>query len=132
MSMTDPIADFLSHVRNAITARKRSVTIPASNLKAKLAQILVDEGYVAGVRRTEDSWQGVLELELKYDKDQKSAIEGMKRMSRPGQRLYAKAADVPKVRNGLGIAVVTTSKGLMTDREARRRSLGGEVICAVW
>lgn len=132
MSMTDPISDFLARIRNAIVARKALVSLPASNIKRKLAEILKSEGYIRRVEFTPDNRQGVLEIELKYDGSNKCAIEGMRRISRPGQRCYAKAADIPKVRNGLGIAVITTSQGLMTDREARKRILGGEVICEVW
>lgn len=132
MSMTDPISDFLARIRNAIIGRKVLVTVPSSNLKVKLAEILKSEGYIRQFELKPDDRQGILEVELKYDRENKCAIEGMQRVSRPGQRRYAKAAEVPKVRNGLGIAVMTTSQGLMTDREARKRTLGGEVICAVW
>ncbi len=132
MSMTDPISDFLARIRNAIIGRKVVVTVPASNIKVKLAEILKAEGYIRSFELKPDDRQGILEVELKYDRVNKCAIEGMKRISRPGQRSYAKAAEVPKVRNGLGIAVVTTSQGLMTDREARKRTLGGEIICSVW
>ncbi len=132
MSMTDPISDFLARIRNAIIGRKVMVTVPASNLKVKLAEIMKSEGYIREFEFKKDDRQGILEVELKYDRENKCAIEGMQRISRPGQRSYAKAAEVPKVRNGLGIAVMTTSQGLMTDREARKRILGGEVICAIW
>jgi small subunit ribosomal protein S8 len=132
MSMTDPISDFLARIRNAIISRRVMVSVPASNIKVKLAEIMKSEGYIRAFELKPDSRQGVLEVELKYDRDNKCAIEGMQRISRPGQRRYAKAAEVPKVRNGLGIAVVTTSQGLMTDREARKRTLGGEVICEIW
>lgn len=132
MSMTDPISDFLARIRNAIIGRKVMVTVPASNLKVKLAEIMKTEGYIRQFELKPDDRQGILEVELKYDRENKCAIEGMQRISRPGQRRYAKATEVPKVRNGLGIAVVTTSQGLMTDREARKRTLGGEIICAIW
>jgi small subunit ribosomal protein S8 len=130
--MTDPISDFLARIRNAIISRRVMVSVPASNIKVKLAEILKSEGYIRAFELKPDSCQGVLEVELKYDRDNKCAIEGMQRISRPGQRRYAKATEVPRVRNGLGIAVVTTSQGLMTDREARKRTLGGEVICEIW
>ena len=132
MSMTDPISDFLARIRNAIVARKHAISLPSSKLKVRLAEIMKQEGYIKSFEFTPDSRQGLLEVELKYDKDNRCAIEGMKRISRPGQRRYTGSADIPKVRNGLGIAVITTSQGLMTDREARRRTLGGEVICAIW
>lgn len=132
MSMTDPISDFLSRIRNGIHSRRQSVSLPSSTLKVKLAEILKAEGYISGFALKADEGYGVLEVELKWDKDNKNAIEGIQRYSRPGQRKYAKATEIPKVRGGLGIAVVTTSKGLMTDREARKQSLGGEIICAVW
>ena len=132
MSMTDPISDMLARIRNAIVSRKVVLSLPSSKMKAKIAEIMTQEGYLGGFEVTPDDKQGILKIELKYDKENKCAIEGMQRISRPGQRRYAKAADVPKVRNGLGIAVVTTSQGLMTDREARKRTLGGEILCAIW
>lgn len=132
MSMTDPISDFLARIRNAIIGRKVMVSAPASNLKVKLAEIMKAEGYIRSFELKPDNRQGILEVELKYDRENRCAIEGMKRISSPGQRRYAKTTEVPKVRNGLGIAIITTSQGLMTDREARKRTLGGEVICAIW
>lgn len=132
MSMTDPIADMLARIRNAIIARKTLVTVPNSSMKTKLAEILKQEGYIRTCDVRPDSKQGILEIELKYDKENRSAIEGLQRLSRPGQRVYASAGDIPKVRNGLGVAVITTSKGLMTDREARAQNVGGEVMCAIW
>lgn len=132
MSMTDPIADFLARIRNAIQTRRTTVSVPSSKLKTRMAEILKKEGYIRSYEVIPDGRQGILELELKYDRDNRSAIEGMKRISRPGQRRYTKTTEIPKIRNGLGIAILTTSKGLMTDRDARRQSLGGEVICAVW
>ena len=132
MSMTDPIADFLARIRNAIIGRKVTVSAPSSKMKVKLAEIMKAEGYIRSFEVKPDSRQGILEVELKYDRENKCAIEGMKRISTPGQRCYTKTIEVPKVRNGLGIAVMTTSQGLMTDREARKRMLGGEVICAIW
>ena len=130
--MTDPISDFLARIRNAIIGRKVMVSVPASNIKVKLAGIMKAEGYIRSFELKPDNRQGILEVELKYDRENKCAIEGMQRISRPGQRRYAKATEIPRVRNGLGIAVMTTSQGLMTDREARKRTLGGEVICSIW
>lgn len=132
MAMTDPISDMLARIRNAIIARKTLVSLPSSNMKAKLAEILKREGYLRSFEVRADDKQGMLEIELKYDRDNRCAIEGMKRISKPGQRVYTSASEVPKVRNGLGIAVVTTSHGLLTDREARKQNLGGEVVCAIW
>jgi len=132
MSMTDPIADMLARIRNAIIARKTLVMVPSSRMKANLAEILKKEGYIRNCEVRPDGKQGILEIELKFDKDNRCAIEGLQRLSKPGQRVYASAGEVPRVRNGLGVAVVTTSKGLMTDRDARAQNVGGEVICAIW
>jgi small subunit ribosomal protein S8 len=132
MSMTDPIADFLTRIRNAIHGRKPRVSIPASNMKKRIAEILKQEGYIENYRYLSDNRQGVLELELKYRDDKESAILGLQRISKPGQRRYVKKDDVPRVRNGLGVAILTTSRGVMTDREASRLSVGGEVVCAIW
>jgi small subunit ribosomal protein S8 len=132
MSMTDPIADFLARIRNGIRARKQLVECPRSNIKLRIAEILRDEGYVQAVSSQEDKKQGVMKLELRYDGRNSAAITGMRRVSRPGQRHYVPAKDVPKVRNGLGIAILSTSQGVMTDREARHKGVGGEVLCEVW
>ena len=135
MSMTDPIADFLARIRNGIRARKQLVECPRSNLKLRIAEILRDEGFVDGVVAAEDNKQGKLTLTLKYDGrgiGSGCAITGMRRVSRPGQRSYVPAKQVPKVRNGLGIAILSTSQGVMTDREARQKGVGGEVLCEVW
>nr|HEX4315417.1 30S ribosomal protein S8 [Kofleriaceae bacterium] len=135
MSMTDPIADFLARIRNGIHARKQLIECPRSNLKLRIAEILRDEGFVEGVIAQEDTRQGVLKLTLKYDGrgiSAGNAITGMRRVSRPGQRAYVPATKVPKVRNGLGIAILSTSQGVMTDREARHKGVGGEVLCEVW
>lgn len=132
MSMTDPIADFLTRIRNAVRAGKTKVSIPASKMKVRIAQILKEEGYIEDLTVVADDRQGLLELSLKYDENNRSAIEGLKRISRPGQRRYVGTDDLPRVRSGLGVAIVTTSRGVMTDREARRKNVGGEVICAVW
>jgi small subunit ribosomal protein S8 len=130
--MTDPIADFLTRIRNGIRARKQRVDCPRSNLKVRLAEILRDEGFVDGVATVEDPKQGLLTVTLRYDGRTGSAITGLRRVSRPGQRKYVPAQDVYKVRNGLGIAILSTSQGLMSDREARKRNVGGEILCEVW
>jgi small subunit ribosomal protein S8 len=130
--MTDPIADFLARIRNGIRARKQMIECPRSNIKLRMAEILRDEGYLQVVSSVEDTKQGVLKLTLRYDGRNSNAITGMRRVSRPGQRAYVPATKVPKVRNGLGIAILSTSQGVMTDREARTRGVGGEVLCEVW
>jgi small subunit ribosomal protein S8 len=134
MSMTDPIADFLARIRNGIRARKQLVECPRSNIKLRLAEILRDEGFVQAVSASEDNKQGMLKLILRYDgrTGSGSAITGMRRVSRPGQRTYVPAKQVPRVRNGLGIAILSTSQGVMTDKEARTKGVGGEVLCEVW
>lgn len=132
MSMTDPIADLLSRIRNGIQARKGYVDCPRSNVKVRIAEILREEGYVEGVASAEDPLQGVISVTLRYDNHNRSAISGLKRVSRPGQRRYVGAKELPKVRNGLGIAIVSTSRGVMTDRQARELGVGGEVLCEVW
>jgi small subunit ribosomal protein S8 len=135
MSMTDPIADLLARIRNGIHARKQLVECPRSNMKLRIAEILRDEGFVQSVSSMDDKKQGVLKVELRYDgraSASANAITGMRRVSRPGQRHYVPAKDIPKVRNGLGIAIISTSQGVMTDKEARNRGVGGEVLCEVW
>jgi small subunit ribosomal protein S8 len=133
--MTDPIADFIARVRNGIRARKQLVECPRSNIKLRIAEILRDEGFLGGVVSSDDEKQGMLKVTLKYDgraHGAGSAITGMRRVSRPGQRAYVPAKNVPTVRNGLGIAILSTSQGVMTDREARTKGVGGEVLCEVW
>ena len=130
--MTDPIADFLTRIRNAITARKANVEIPASKLKLRLAELLREEGFISSVSEKHEGPQGSILVTLRYDGRNRCAIEGLRRVSRPGQRKYVNKDDVPKVRSGLGISVLTTSKGVMTDRAARKAGLGGELICEVW
>lgn len=132
MSMTDPIADFLARLRNGISARKDTIECPRSGIKLRIAEILRDEGFVNAVTSTDDKRQGMLSLALRYDGRNGSAITGMRRVSRPGQRAYIPARDIKPVRNGMGIAILSTSQGLMTDREARKRGVGGEVLCEVW
>lgn len=134
MSMTDPIADFLARIRNGIRARKTDITCPRSNMKLRLAEILRDEGFVGSVSSSDDNKQGTLKIALRYDgrPGHGSAITGMRRVSRPGQRAYVPHHQVPRVRNGLGIAILSTSQGVMTDRDARTKGVGGEVLCEVW
>ena len=132
MSMTDPIADMLTRIRNANNAKHPTVTIPASNQKKAIAQILLDEGYISDVKFTEDGKQGIIEITLKYGKNDSKVISGIKRISKPGLRIYAQKDEIPKVLNGLGIAIISTSKGIVTDKEARKLGEGGEVLCYVW
>jgi small subunit ribosomal protein S8 len=131
MSMTDPISDMLTRIRNAMTAGHESLTLPASRVKGQILEILQQEGYIESFERKQDGPQGLLEVKLKWHAGQ-PAIEGLRRVSRPGQRRYARCDDIPKVRNGLGIMIVSTSKGLMTDRAARKAGVGGELICSIW
>jgi small subunit ribosomal protein S8 len=131
--MTDPIADFLARLRNAIMARKTSIDLPLSKMKRKLAEILRDEGYLTSVTESGSGHpQGILSVTLRWDQNHRPAISGLRRVSKPGQRAYVPATRLPKVRGGLGTAVVSTSKGLMTDRRARKEGVGGEVVCEVW
>jgi small subunit ribosomal protein S8 len=134
MSMTDPIADFLSRIRNGIQARKSTVDCPRSGLKLRIAEILRDEGFLDGVSSPEEGYggQGTLSVTLRYDNANHNAITGLRRASRPGQRRYVGSKGLPRVRNGLGIAIVSTSRGVMTDRQAREMGVGGEVLCEVW
>lgn len=129
--MTDPIADMLTRIRNGNSAKHKSVEIPASNMKKDLAQILLDEGYIKGFYVTEDDKQGKITIDLKYIGEQR-VISGLKRISKPGRRIYVGAKEVPSVLNGLGTAIISTSKGIMTDKQARKEAVGGEVICYVW
>jgi small subunit ribosomal protein S8 len=130
--MTDPIADLLTRVRNAIKAHHRIVEIPASNLKKEIVKILFDKGYILNYKFEEQGPQGIIKIALKYNpEDRKSAIKSIKRVSRPGLRQYAGHEDMPRVLNGLGIAIVSTSQGVMTDKEARAKNIGGEVLCYV-
>lgn len=129
--MTDPIADMLSRIRNGNLAKHKSVEVPASNIKKDLAQILLDEGYIKGFNVTEDDKQGIITIDLKYVNEER-VISGLKRISKPGRRVYVGAQDVPKVLDGLGTAIISTSKGMMTDKNARKETVGGEVICYVW
>lgn len=131
--MTDPIADFLARVRNGIMARKATIDLPTSKMKRKLAELLRDEGFLLAVTESgSDRPQGTLSITLRWDAQHRSAISGLRRVSKPGQRAYVGADALPKVRGGLGTAFVSTSKGMMTDRRARKEGVGGEVICEVW
>ena len=132
MVVTDPIADFLTRIRNANMVTMDKVEIPASNTKMALANILKEEGFVKDVEYIEDGKQGIIRVYLKYDASQKKVITGLKRISRPGLRVYARKDELPKVLGGLGIAIISTSCGLMTDKNARKKGLGGEVLCYVW
>ncbi len=132
MVMTDPIADMLTRIRNANNAKHATVTVPASNQKKAIAGILLQEGYIKDVKYADDDLQGVIEITLKYGENESRVISGLKRISKPGLRIYAGKDEVPKVLNGLGIAIVSTSKGIMTDKQARKIHEGGEVLCYVW
>lgn len=130
--ISDPIADMLTRIRNALMVGHRRVSIPHSKLKLRMAEILQEEGYILGFRHMEDSVQGSIELDLKYLPSGTSAIEGLKRVSRPGRRVYKGSRDLPRIRNGLGVAIISTSSGLMTDSTARKAHSGGEVLCYIW
>lgn len=134
MAMTDPIADMLTRIRNGLTARHETVTVPSSNVKMAIADILVEEGYIksATVVKDENGVQDKIEIVLKYGANNAKVITGLRRISRPGLRIYAKKDELPKVLNGLGIAIISTSKGIMTDRKARAIGAGGEVLAYVW
>ncbi len=132
MSMTDPIADMLTRIRNANNAGHKNVEIPASKEKKAIAAILLEEGYVKKVDLIDDSKQGIIKITLKYGEEKARVIAGLKRISKPGLRIYVGKEDVPKVLNGLGIAIISTSKGVITDKAARKAGVGGEVICYVW
>jgi small subunit ribosomal protein S8 len=130
--MNDPIADMLTRIRNALVARHDAVTMPASNMKKAIAKILLDEGYIKGVDIIDDGLQGQIKIALKYAQGKESVIKGLKRISKPGLRVYAKNEEIPKVLGGLGVAIISTSKGVMTDREARNAGVGGEVLAYIW
>ena len=130
--MTDPIADMLTRIRNGNHARHKSVDIPASNIKKEIAKILLDEGYIKNYDLVEDNKQGIIKIDLKYAQSGERVISGIKRISKPGLRVYVKCEDVPKVLGGLGIAIISTSMGIITDKVAREKGVGGEVICYIW
>ncbi len=132
MHITDPIADMLTRIRNANNARHTTVDIPASNMKKAIAKILLDEGYVKNVELIDDNIQGVIRITLKYGENKQKVLTGLKRVSKPGLRSYASKEELPKVLKGLGIAIISTSKGVMTDKEARRQNVGGEVLAFIW
>lgn len=132
MQITDPIADMLTRIRNANTAKHETVDIPASNMKKAIAEILNNEGYIKGYQIIEDGKQGVIRVALKYSANKEKVISGIKRVSKPGLRMYAPADELPRVLKGLGIAIISTSKGIMTDKEARKQNIGGEVLAFVW
>ncbi len=130
--MTDPIADMLTRIRNALIARKTSVLIPGSKLKLEIIRILKEEGYIEDYRVIEERPQSKIEVILKYDEKKRPVIAGLRKISKPGRRIYRSCRELPRVLDGLGIAIISTSQGLMTDHEARKRRLGGEVICEIW
>ena len=132
MQITDTVADMLTRIRNANTAKHDTVDIPASNMKKAIAQILVDEGYVKSFQVIEDGKQGIIRITLKYGENKSQVITGLRRVSKPGLRIYTNIEDMPKVMKGLGVAILSTSKGNMTDRAARKANVGGEVLAFIW
>ena len=132
MIMNDPIADMLTRIRNALVARHDAVTMPASNMKKAIVKILLDEGYIKSVDYIDDGLQGQIKITLKYAQGKESVIKGLKRISKPGLRVYARNDEIPKVLGGLGIAIISTSKGVMTDKAARLNGIGGEVLAYIW
>ena len=132
MLVNDPIADMLTRIRNGLIARHDEVLVPASNIKKSIAQILLDEGFIKSVDFVDDGQQGLIKIRLKYAEGKESVIKGLKRISKPGLRVYAKSEEIPKVLGGLGIAIISTSKGVMIDKEARKQNIGGEVLAYIW
>ena len=132
MTMTDPIADMLTRIRNANVVKHETVDVPASNMKKELSRILFEEGFIRGYDVIEDGKQGIIRIQLKYGQTGERVISGLKRISKPGMRVYADKHEVPRVLNGLGISIISTSKGILTDKQARKENVGGEVICYVW
>ncbi len=132
MAMTDPIADYLARLRNAAGARHKYVDVPASRVKAQMSKLLLDAGYLSGVKYIEDNRQGVLRIYLKYTREKQSVMSGSRRISRASRRVYAPKKDLPRVLGGYGIAIVSTSQGLLTDVECRKRGIGGEVMAEIW
>ncbi|MBQ6095422.1 MAG: 30S ribosomal protein S8 [Lachnospiraceae bacterium] len=132
MQITDPIADMLTRIRNANSAKHDTVSVPASNMKKAIAQILVDEGYIKDYKVIEDGKQGVIEIALKYGPNKSQVLLGLRRVSKPGLRIYTDCENMPKVMKGLGIAILSTSKGIMTDKAARKANVGGEVLAFIW
>ena len=131
MTMTDPIADMLTRIRNANVVKHETVDVPASNMKKELSRILLEEGFIRGYDVIEDGKQGIIRIQLKYGQTGERVISGLKRISKPGMRVYADKHEVPRVLNGLGISIISTSKGILTDKQARKENVGGEVICYV-
>ncbi|MBO6231719.1 MAG: 30S ribosomal protein S8 [Ruminiclostridium sp.] len=132
MQITDTIADMLTRIRNASAAKHPTIDVPCSNVKKQIAQILVDEGYIKNFRVIEDNKQGIIRITLKYTENKSQVITGLRRVSKPGLRIYSNCKDMPKVMKGLGIAIVSTSKGIMTDKKARELHVGGEILAFVW
>ncbi|MDF2954342.1 MAG: Ribosomal protein S8 [Thermodesulfobacterium sp.] len=130
--MTDPIADMLIRIKNALMARHKSVTVPASKIKLEIARILKEEGYIEDYEYIKEEPQPKIKINLKYDENKRPVIAGVKRVSKPGRRIYRGYRDLPKVLNGFGIAIISTSQGIMTDHEARKRKIGGEILCEIW
>ena len=130
--MTDPIADMLTRIRNGSSAKHKSVDVPASKMKKDIAEILLNEGFIIGYEVEEDGKQGILKIDLKYGENEERIISGIKRISKPGLRVYVKSNELPRVLGGLGIAIISTSKGVLTDKDARNQEVGGEVVCYVW
>ncbi|MEG6569537.1 30S ribosomal protein S8 [Thermoanaerobacterium thermosaccharolyticum] len=132
MEMTDPIADMLTRIRNANIVRHETVEIPASNTKRAIAMLMLREGFIKAVEEIDDGKQGILKLTLKYGPNKERVISGLKRISKPGLRVYAKSNEIPRVLGGLGMAIISTSKGIMTDKDAKKEGVGGEVLCYIW
>lgn len=132
MTMTDPIADMLTRIRNAIMAKKKEVVVPSSKLKLEIAKILKEEGFIENFRYEDDGKQGILKIYLKWTPDKQSVIRGLERVSKPGCRIYCTKDDIPLVMNGLGIAIISTSRGVLTDQKCRELGVGGEVLCYIW
>ena len=132
MTLSDPIADMLTRIRNAVKAKFNSVDIPGSKLKVEIAKILKDEGYIRNYKFLKDGKQGILRVYLRYGKGQDNVVYGLKRISMPGRRIYVKSKDIKPVLNGLGISILSTSKGVMTDKNARKQNVGGEILCNIW
>jgi small subunit ribosomal protein S8 len=132
MQITDPIADMITRIRNANSAKHDTVDVPASNMKKAIAQILLDEGYIKSFQVIDDNKQGIIRISLKYGPNKTQIVTGLRRVSKPGLRIYTNCEDMPKVMKGLGIAIVSTPKGIMTDRQARKENVGGEILAFVW
>jgi len=130
--LTDPISDYLTRIRNTIVRGKKFVEIPGSNNKEAMTKILKEEGFINNYEFIPDNKQGIIKIELRYDEDDKPMITGLKKISKPGRRVYKKANELPRVLNGIGIAIVSTSKGLLTDEQAREENIGGEILCYIW